>query len=171
MLKEVEWSSDRSYRSKTENEPLQFYLDGLFNSNQFELLLGYFSSAAINVLSLGFATFLHRGGRMRLVINNVLSLKDRDAIQQGLIGDTDNVIFDLSDIENVQRTLDEYGKHFFECISWLIANSRIELKIIKPKDSEGIAHYKCDSGILTDAYSIADAVFIKQNAIFHDCSY
>ena len=148
MLREVEWSSDRSYRSKTENEPLQFYLDGLFNSNQFDLLLGYFSSAAISVLSLGFATFLHRGGRMRLVINNVLSLKDRDAIQQGLIGDTDNIIFDLSDIENIQRTLDEYGTHFFECLSWLIANSRIELKIIQPKDSEGIAHYK--SGTFSD---------------------
>ncbi|MBT6048023.1 MAG: DEAD/DEAH box helicase family protein [Candidatus Scalindua sp.] len=161
MLKEVEWSSDRSYRSKTENEPLQFYLDGLFNSNQFELLLGYFSSAAINVLSLGFATFLHRGGRMRLVINNVLSLKDRDAIQQGLIGDTDNVIFDLSDIENVQRTLDEYGKHFFECISWLIANSRIELKIIKPKDSEGIAHYK--SGTFSDG---DDVVGFKASSNF-----
>jgi superfamily II DNA or RNA helicase len=161
MLREVEWSSDRSYRSKTENEPLQFYLDGLFNSNQFDLLLGYFSSAAISVLSLGFAAFLHRGGQMRLVMNNVLSLKDRDAIQQGLNGDTENVTFDLSDIESLHRTLDEYGKHFFQCISWLIANSKIELKIVKPKDSDGIAHYK--SGAFSDG---EDVVGFKASSNF-----
>ena len=28
---------------------------------------------------------------------------------------------------------------------------------------QGIAHYKCDSGILTDAYSTADAVYIKKH--------
>lgn len=161
MLREVEWASERSYRSKTSNEPLQFYLDGLFNSNQFDLLLGYFSSAAISVLSLGFAAFLHRGGQMRLVMNNVLSLKDRDAIQQGLTGDTENVVFDLSDPVGIQRTLDEYGQHFFQCLSWLIANSRIELKIVKPKHSEGIAHYK--SGLFSDG---EDVVGFKASSNF-----
>ena len=28
---------------------------------------------------------------------------------------------------------------------------------------QGLAHYKCDSGILTDAYSTADAVYIKKH--------
>ena len=58
MLKEVRWSEDRSYRTGSESEPVQFYMDGLCHSKNFDLLLGYFSSAAINVLSLGFATFL-----------------------------------------------------------------------------------------------------------------
>lgn len=58
MLKNVDWSEDRAYKSGGESEPVEFYLNGLCNSTSFDLLLGYFSSAAINVLSLGFATFL-----------------------------------------------------------------------------------------------------------------
>ena len=83
MLKEVQWSDDRSYRTSCEDEPIQFYLDGLCNSKNLDLLLGYFSSAAINVLSVGFATFLYNGGILRLVVNNILSQEDRDAIKIG----------------------------------------------------------------------------------------
>lgn len=80
MLQDVQWPEDRSYRTNSEDEPFQFYLDGLSNSNRLDLLLGYFSSAAIHVLALGFATFLHRGGVLRMVINNILSKEDKEAI-------------------------------------------------------------------------------------------
>jgi superfamily II DNA or RNA helicase len=148
MLKEVDWSEDRSYRTGSENEPMQFYLDALCNSKSFDLLLGYFSSAAINVLSLGFATFLYSGGNVRMVVNNVLSLKDRDAIKSAKDGNNIIATMDLSDIKQLKRTLDEYGKHFFECLSWLIANDRIQIKIIRPKNGNGISHYK--SGVFSD---------------------
>lgn len=148
MLKQVTWSDDRSYRTGNENEPIQFYLDGLCNSNKFDLLLGYFSSAAINVLSLGFASFLYNGGTLRMIVNNVLSQEDKDAIKAGFEGKYPNIAFDLSDIKMLKRTLDEYGKHFFECIAWLIANEKIQIKIIKPKNGRGIAHYK--SGAFSD---------------------
>ena len=62
MLKDIEWSEDRDYKTKTGNEPIQFYLDALHNSTEFHLLLGYFSSAAINLLSVGFATFIANCG-------------------------------------------------------------------------------------------------------------
>lgn len=80
MLKEGSWSEDRDYKSGTENEPLQFYLEGLANSSDFQLLLGYFSSAAINLLSIGFATFISKGGKMKMVINHLLSQKDKETI-------------------------------------------------------------------------------------------
>ena len=72
MLKDIAWSEDRSYRTGSEDEPLQFYIDCLCNSTGFDLMLGYFSSAAINILSLGFATFLYSGGEVRMIINNIL---------------------------------------------------------------------------------------------------
>lgn len=87
MLKKVNWSEDRSYRTGTESEPLLFYMDGLCNSRSFDLLLGYFSSAAINVLSLGFATFLYSGGKVRMIVNNVLSQEDRDSIKAAREGE------------------------------------------------------------------------------------
>ena len=83
MLKEVNWSIDRDYKTGSSDEPLQFYLDALCNSTTFDLLLGYFSSSAINLLSLGFANFIYSGGKMRAIINNILSEQDKKAIANG----------------------------------------------------------------------------------------
>lgn len=161
MLKEVNWSEDRSYRTGSESEPVQFYMEGLCHSKNFDLLLGYFSSAAINVLSLGFASFLYSGGKVRMVVNNILSQEDRDAIKAGQEGNVQNTTIDLSDIKQLKRTLDEYGKHFFECLAWLIANERIQIKIIRPKSGKGIAHYK--SGVFSDG---KDSVGFKASCNF-----
>lgn len=148
MLKKIIWSEDRSYRTGSESEPIQFYMDGLCHSNHFDLLLGYFSSAAINILSLGFATFLYNGGTLRMVANHVLSLEDKTALLAGREGNVQNIEIDLSDIKQLKRSLDEYGKHFFDCLAWLIANDKIQIKLIKPKYGRGIAHYK--SGAFSD---------------------
>jgi superfamily II DNA or RNA helicase len=161
MLRQVKWSEDRSYRTGSESEPVQFYMEGLCNSNKFDLLLGYFSSAAINVLSLGFATFLYNSGTMRMVVNNVLSQTDKDAIKAGREGDIQNTSIDLSDIKQLKRTLDDYGKHFFDCLAWLIANNKIQIKIIRPKSGRGIAHYK--SGAFSDG---TDTVGFKASCNF-----
>ncbi|MBS0645753.1 MAG: DEAD/DEAH box helicase family protein, partial [Verrucomicrobia bacterium] len=161
MLKEVNWSEDRSYRTGSESEPIQFYMEGLSNSKRFDLLLGYFSSAAINVLSLGFASFLYNGGTVRMVVNNILSQADKDAIKAGREGDVQNTLIDLSDIKQLKRTLDDYGKHFFDCLAWLIANDKIQIKIIRPKSGRGIAHYK--SGAFSDG---TDTVGFKSSCNF-----
>lgn len=147
MLKDCDWSIDRDYKTGSENEPLQFYLDGLANSKDFNLLLGYFSSSAINLLSVGFATFISKGGKMKIVINHLLSSKDKEAIERANESSI-NKIFDLTDVVSLGRVLDEYDTHFFECLSYLIAEKRIEIKVIKPKNGKGIAHYK--SGVFTD---------------------
>lgn len=147
MLRDCDWSIDRDYKTGSENEPLQFYLDGLVNSDEFNLLLGYFSSSAINLLSVGFATFISKGGKMRMVINHLLSAKDKEAIekanQQAI-----NKVFDLTDVVSLGKVLDGYDTHFFECLAYLIAEKRIEIKVIKPKNGKGIAHYK--SGVFSD---------------------
>ena len=161
MLKEVNWSEDRSYRTGSESEPVQFYMEGLCNSNKFDLLLGYFSSAAINVLSLGFASFLYNGGTVRIVVNNILSQEDKNAIKAGREGDVQNTPIDLSDIKQLKRTLDDYGKHFFDCLAWLIANDKIQIRIIRPKTGRGIAHYK--SGAFSDG---TDTVGFKASCNF-----
>jgi superfamily II DNA or RNA helicase len=148
MLKDCNWSLDRDYKTGSENEPLQFYMEGLANSLEFHLLLGYFSSAAINLLSLGFATFISNGGRMRMVINHLLSDKDKDAILRAETQDSSSPVFDLTDINSLGDVLNEYDTHFFECLSYLIAKKRIEIKVIKPKGKLGIAHYK--SGVFCD---------------------
>lgn len=151
-LKRVNWSKDRSYRTGSENEPLEFYLNGLNNSSNIDLLLGYFSSAAINVLSLGFAKFIHNGGVLRLVVNNILSEKDKEAIKLGQESEIKNPPIDLSDIKSLRDSLDEYGLHFFQCLSYLISKQRIQIKVVTPKERNGIVHYK--SGMLSNGEDI-----------------
>ena len=143
MLKtNVLWPLSRRFKSRTEWEPIGFFSEALCNATQFDLKLGFFSSSAINILSDSFATFLYNGGRMRLVINDILSEEDKDAM---IIAESDLSVpfFDLQNIEEVKNTLSERNRHFFECLSWLIRNERIEFRIIVPKDGTGIAHSKC----------------------------
>ena len=151
MLEKVDWSKNRTYSSGDDDEPMQFYLKSLNNSKSFDLLLGYFSSAAISVLSLGFASFLNSGGTMRVIVNNILSEDDKNAIKLGELGLIDKGLIDLTDIRLLKQKLDAYGVHFFECLAWLIANRKIEIRIIKPKSGKGISHYK--DGIFYDGFN------------------
>ena len=141
MLKDVTWSKNLSYSPSGDNTPVEFFTQGLLNSRSFDLKLGYFNSAAISVLSYGFASFIANGGKMRMAINQIVSSKDKDAITLGL---SEHPIeeFDLSDMEGLKQVLDEYGLLFFKCLAYLIQKRRIEIKIIKPKKTHGIAHTK-----------------------------
>jgi superfamily II DNA or RNA helicase len=148
MLKDCDWSIDRDYKTGSENEPMQFYLEGLSNSAKFDLLLGYFSSAAINLLSVGFASFIKNGGNMRLVINHMLSSKDKEVLSRVEENPNGVKVFDLTDARKLTEVLNEYDIHFFECLAYLIVKKRIEIKVIKPKNGNGIAHYK--AGVFSD---------------------
>ena len=153
MLKtDITWPNHRRYKSRTEWEPVGFFSDCLCNATRFDLMLGFFSSSAISILANGFATFLYNGGKMRLIINDILTEDDKNAIAKGFSSESDLPYFDLSDIENIYETLSERDKHFFDCISWLIRNNRIEIKIISPQDGLGISHTK--SGVFYDGINV-----------------
>jgi superfamily II DNA or RNA helicase len=151
MLDNIKWTEDRSYKTGTVNEPFEFYFDCLINSNRLDLLLGYFSSSAINVLSTGFASFLFRGGKVRMVINDVLSSADKSVLIKGKDGNVDPTLLNLKNLEELKTSLNQFDQHFFDCISWLIAKNRIEFTIVRPKNSQGTSHYK--SGLFSDGKS------------------
>jgi len=141
MLKDIQWSEDGTYTPQGEHKPAEFFNNALKNSYIFDLELGYFNSAAINVLAFSFATFIRNGGVMRMAINHIVTDKDKQAIEAGEEGKID-APFDLTDIEEIRKGLDEYGEHFFHCLAYLIQEHRIQIKIIKPKGSNGLAHTK-----------------------------
>lgn len=149
MLKEAYLSDIRRYVSRTKWEPVGFFSEGLCNATSFNLKLGFFSSSAISLLSDGFAEFLYNGGRMRMVINDILSPEDKEAIKNGLSASPFVPALDLNNLESIKEALDERGIHFFECLSWLIRQGRIGIKIIAPKGGQGISHFKC--GYFADA--------------------
>lgn len=149
MLNDIVWPFDKTYKTGTENEPFEFYFDCLANSTHLDLLLGYFSSSAISVLSTGFASFIFRKGKIRMVINDVLSQVDKKILEKGKSGEVDSTLYNLNNLENLKTHLNVYDQHFFDCISYLINKNRIEFTVIRPKDSNGISHFK--SGIFSDS--------------------
>lgn len=152
MLYEVDWPEDGTYRPFEYNSPEKFFSDCLENSNEFDLQLGYFSSATISVLATGFASFISRGGKMRLAINHIVSDKDKEAITKGIRGGVIDC-FDLTNFEELRKTFDEYQKQFFDCLAFLIYNKRIDIRIIRPlRNKKGIAHTK--SGQFRDGDSV-----------------
>lgn len=84
---------------------------------------------------------------MRLIINDILTESDKEAIEKGK-GQSMIEAFDLDNIEALRDTLSDRDKHFFNCLAWLIRNERIEIRIIAPKSGIGIAHTKC--GVFSD---------------------
>lgn len=147
-LREIEWPQSRRFRSGTEWEPAGFFSDGLLEASRFDLMLGFFSSTAINVLADGFAAFIANGGHMRMIINDILSIEDRNAFCVAEDNNAAIPYFDLSDIQQLKSVLSKRGKHFFECLSWMIRNNRIEIQIVVPQGGIGIAHTKC--GLFSD---------------------
>lgn len=141
MLKSLTYPPHRRYKSRSKYEPVGFFSECLCSAKRFDLMLGFFSTTAINVLADGFAAFLYGGGKMRFIINDILNQEDKQAIANG---ENQSFLpeFDLSDLENLKNTLSERSIHFFECISYLIRCNRFEIKIISPKDGSGISHTK-----------------------------
>lgn len=143
MLKDKDFKY--RYSSGKKDIPMDFCELALSNSCKFDLGLGYFSSACFNVLANGFAHFINNGGIMRLYINQHLTEDDFNLLRANQDIDFEERI--LQSFYTLKRTLSKRDEHFFQCLSYLIQNNRIEIKIVVPKDG-GLAHEKF--GVFTD---------------------
>ncbi len=145
MLRDVHFK--HSYSSGYD-EPKDFFTEALIESCTFDLGLGFFSSSGIRSLAYGFALFIANGGKMRVVINHILSKEDKEAIENGqkhLVDDFEGRI--LSDIAKLTKTLSKADEHFFHCLSFLISINRIEF-VATISTKGGLGHDKY--GIFTD---------------------
>jgi SNF2 family DNA or RNA helicase len=142
-------NKDFKYRYSTgrTNLPFHFCELALSNSTKLDIGLGYFSSASINILSVGFAHFISNGGVMRMYINQHLTEEDYQLLRSNQVVDFEQ--YTLDSFFALKSTLSKRDEHFFKCLSYLIQNNRIEIKIVVPKEG-GLAHEKF--GIFTDKY-------------------
>lgn len=146
MLKDCNFAL--TYSTGLQHEPKEFFTEALIESRKFDLGLGFFSSSGIRCMAYGFALFIANGGKMRIVINHILSEQDKNAIQKGQTGIIDNFEDSiLHDVEKLCETLSHEDKHFFNCLSYLISLNRIEF-IATISSHGGLGHDKY--GIFTD---------------------
>lgn len=136
------------YSSDSDYIPLEFYEEAFPLSKNIDLLLGYFSSNAIKVLSRGFAEFIYNGGKMRLVTNHIYSLNDyENLINNTELSDENKIIDIFSDISEIQKNLSKEGKHFFDCLKYLLKQDNLSITPVKFNDVD-LAH--CKKMILYD---------------------
>ena len=124
------------------DEPKDFFTEALIESSTFDLGLGFFSSSGIRSLSYGFALFIANGGKMRVVMNHILSQEDKEIIEKGQkhpVEDFENHI--LFDIKKLVETLSKEDEQFFRCLSYLISINRIEF-VATVSTKGGLGHDK-----------------------------
>lgn len=146
MLKDCNFKN--SYSSGI-NEPKEFFTEALIESKNFDLGLGFFSSSAFRSLAYGFALFIANGGTMRIVINHILSDKDKKAIENGEKGIADTFEESiLTDVNRLVDTLTKEDEQFFNCFSYLVQLKRLQF-VATMSSKGGLGHDKY--GVLTDA--------------------
>lgn len=124
------------------DEPKDFFTEALIESSTFDLGLGFFSSSGIRSLSYGFALFIANGGKMRVVMNHILSQEDKEVIERGqkhLVENFESNI--LLDIKKLVETLSKEDEQFFRCLSYLISINRIEF-VATISTKGGLGHDK-----------------------------
>lgn len=135
------------YQSDDDDLMRDFYVPALAVSQRYDRAVGFFSGAMLSYAAQGIASFVHNGGTMRLIVGAALDEEDASAVDAG---------YDLRALqERVGRTLvkviDEVDDDLFrarlELLSWLVASSRLEIKIALKR--RGMFHAKV--GIMTDA--------------------
>lgn len=128
-----------TYSSGLDHTPIELFSNALSRSKRLDLGLGFFSSASINVLAVGFAKFISNGGILRMYINQYLSEEDLKLLTTHHIDKIEDTL--INDFNEMVKVLSQRDEQFFNCLSYLIHEKRFEIKVIVPKTG-GIAHQK-----------------------------
>ena len=130
------------YSSDSEHIPLEFYEEAFPIAKEIDLLLGYFSSNAIRVLSKSFAEFILNDGKIRIITNHVYSLKDyQELLEVSLLKAEDQIIDIFTDLDSLEKALSSHSRHFFDCLKYLLNKGRLKILPVKFNNVD-LAHCK-----------------------------
>jgi len=107
-----------------------FYNPVLEQSKLYFRIAGFFSSTSLSVISKGIAGLVNNDGKMKLLISPELSNNDFEIISKSKQLTDSLDLFKNFDIED--HASDDYLKLF----SWLLANNKIEIKVVVDKNSK-----------------------------------
>lgn len=140
-------------------------IPGFQAAEKVDCMTGFFSSQILASLAPGLATYITRSEHsFRLVISPILSQEDRIAIENGF-QTVDEVTTSI--LKHFFITEDLLVNHTLECLTWLLRQSQIEIKIALMKDA--LFHpkawmFKCgDDVVVAHGSSNATAAGLSKN--------
>jgi len=144
------------YRSDSTNIVDSFYVPCLSESKEYWRAVGFFTSKGLALGAKGLATFINREGHMCLVASPWLEPEDIEAFTKGYEAKED--ILERALLRQLgEELLNDASlltRHRLECLAWLIADQRLEIKLALPSlsllgNGHGIYHEKI--GVFIDA--------------------
>lgn len=134
----------------------EFYIPALERSVRLDRATGFFSSAALAIAAAGIVRLIANGGTMRLLCGARLSREDVEAIRRGA---------ELKDVVgqamagSLMDPTDRSMRARLEALAWLVANDRLEIKVVLPRGPDGMPipgdiareYYHPKEGIFVDA--------------------
>ncbi len=136
-----------SYSTSKNNLVAEFYEPALSRAVRYDRSSGYFSSALMSLIPLGFADFVSRGGKLRLICSPQLTQTDYEAVIN--YGEAiDDIQTLLNNLQELATNSDPDKAILARVFSSLLASGVLEMRIAKT-DLTGIFHDKV--GIFEDA--------------------
>ena len=169
--KDIIFPKTYEYSSDSEHIPLEFYEDAFPISQRIDLLLGYFSTNAIKVLSMSLAEFIYNGGNLRLVTNHFFNKDDYDFIVANKGTVNEDIINIFTDLSLLEKNLSKEGKHFFDCLLYLKNEGKLEIKPVKFK-GDSMSHSKImilNDGV--DTISTAGSINFTMSALLKNAEH
>ena len=144
MLKDL--SLETVYYSAKHDLLNDFLIPCLKESCTYDRAAGYWSSNIFKIAAEGLSVFIENKGKIRLIVGTLTSMEDYEALAIGLNKDSIIEKYGHDFISNFDRFNDDLKNFRLDCLSWLIANNQLEIKVAFR--SKGIFHIK--DGILKD---------------------
>ena len=135
-----------AYDSDKDDILNDFYIPALALSSNYKRIAGYFSSSAFALAARGLAKFITNGGHMQLIINHILQIEDKNALEEIAQNPTklDSILLHQMDAWDLENKIirDHVG-----ALGWMLVNNLLELKIAISNEAS-VFHQKV--GILED---------------------
>ena len=106
-------------------------------ADDFRCMAGFFSSSILRLLAPGLADYISDSAnkRIRLLVSPHISFPDREALEKGLKDEQTVAEEQLLAVFNDPELLEDHlANHTRECLSYLISQERLEIKIVFPSN-------------------------------------
>lgn len=138
------------YRSFQDNIAQDFYIPALKQAVIYKRAVGFFSSSILSMITAGLYEFYQHEGQIELLASPKLSKEDIEAIEQGYAAREDIIK------RSLRRELVDYEdfctQNRLNLLANLIADGRLDIKIVVPKGRKGIGMYHEKVGLLEDSF-------------------